>query len=357
MVFQDFKMLTPDTRLEQLSYWLTQQVDLQAEAHTLEPASSDASFRRYFRCQTGLISHPTLILMDAPPPQEDVHPFVHVAQLLGSMHVTVPQVMAQDLEQGFLALSDLGNKTYLSALNPSNATALYKNAYSALVQFQQIDPASSGLPPYDEQRLLNEMQLFIDWYVTKHKQTQLTDVEQTDLQRIFLVLARDAQAQGQVLVHRDYHSRNLMCIDPHSSAAQRGDANPGILDFQDAVIGPITYDLVSLFRDAYIQWPEEQVLDWSIRYWEMAKKAGLPVHDDPSEFYRQFEFMGLQRHLKVLGIFARLNYRDGKDGYLKDLPLVMHYTRKVAERFSVFKPLVRLLDRLDGITPSVGYTF
>ncbi len=350
-------MFDHDVRLQELAHWLSAQTHLQPDVAGLKPASSDASFRRYFRCGTGLAGHPSLILMDAPPPQEDVRPFIHVAQLLAAQGVTVPEVLAADTERGFLALSDLGNTTYLSVLNQANAKALYEDACTALIAFQHADTATLGLPAYDEQRLIAEMQLFIDWYVIKHRQATLTDAEAADLQRIFLLLARDATSQGQVLVHRDYHSRNLMVVDSQSPAQARGQSNPGILDFQDAVVGPITYDLVSLFRDAYIHWPEEQVLDWSIRYWEQARKAGLPVDADPSEFYRQFEFMGLQRHLKVLGIFARLYHRDGKEGYLKDLPLVMHYTRHVAQRFSVLKPLIRLLDRLDDVTPTVGYTF
>jgi N-acetylmuramate 1-kinase len=190
--------------------------------------------------------------------------------------------------------------------------------------------------------------LFPDWYITKHLGVTLTDKQQTELNNVFDTLLANNLAQAQVYVHRDYHSRNLMVIPQ---------GNPGILDFQDAVYGPITYDLVSLLRDAYIQWDEEMVLDWAIRYWEGAKRAGLPVNPDIDAFYRDFEFMGVQRHLKVLGIFARLYHRDGKDGYLKDLPLVMEYTRKAAGRYNVLKPLVKLLDEIENKAPQFGYTF
>jgi N-acetylmuramate 1-kinase len=204
------------------------------------------------------------------------------------------------------------------------------------------------LPEYDRALLQRELMLFPDWYIGKHLGVTMTDKQTETLNKIFDSLLANNLAQPQVYVHRDYHSRNLMVMS-------RG--NPGILDFQDAVYGPITYDLVSLLRDAYIQWDEEMVLDWVIRYWERAKRAGLPVNPDIDAFYRDFEFMGLQRHLKVLGIFARLYHRDGKDAYLKDLPLVMEYTRKAAGRYNALAPLIRLLDELEGKAPSVGYTF
>jgi hypothetical protein len=346
-----------DTRLASLTQWVSSQPDLHADVNTIAPASSDASFRRYFRLNSGLEAHPSLILMDAPPPQEDVRPFVAIAHLLAQAGVSVPQILAKDEAAGFLALSDLGNTTYLSVLSEGNARGLYTSAYEALLKIQLGTKADTPLPPYDQTRLVAEMQLFPDWYAAQHCGKSLLDDEKNALAKIFELLAKDAMAQAQVIVHRDYHSRNLMVIETGSAAAVRREPTPGILDFQDAVIGPVTYDLVSLFRDAYIEWTDEQVLDWSIRYWEAAKKAGVPVHSDPSEFFRQFEWMGLQRHLKVLGIFARLYHRDGKDGYLKDLPLVMRYTRKVAERFSVFKPLVKILDRLVDVQPMTAYTF
>lgn len=312
---------------------------------SLRPASSDASFRRYFRLDGA--DGKTYIAMDAPPPQEDVGPFMHVAEVFGKTGVTVPDVLQADRKQGFLLLTDLGNTTYLKLLGPDTAHKLYIDAIEALVLLQaQSQPGV--LPEYDRTLLTRELMLFPDWYVGKHLNTTLNEKQTSDLNRVFDVLLANNLAQPQVYVHRDYHSRNLMVLE-------RG--NPGILDFQDAVYGPITYDLVSLLRDAYIQWDEELVLDWAIRYWEKARRAGLPVSHDVDSFYRDFEFMGLQRHLKVLGIFARLYHRDGKDAYLNDLPLVMEYTRKAAGRYRELSPLIRLLDELEQRGPSVGYTF
>jgi hypothetical protein len=221
------------------------------------------------------------------------------------------------------------------------------DAIDALVLLQ-VQSRPEVLPEYDRALLLRELMLFPEWYIGKHLGVSMTEAQTVELNKVFDALLANNLAQPQVFVHRDYHSRNLMVLDT---------GNPGILDFQDAVYGPITYDLVSLLRDAYIQWDEEMVLDWAIRYWERAKRAGLPVNPDIDAFYRDFEFMGLQRHLKVLGIFARLYHRDGKDAYLKDLPLVMEYTRKAANRYTALKPLVRLLDALEDKAPQVGYTF
>ena len=282
--------------------------------------------------------------MDAPPQQEDCTPFVDVAKLLLHAGLNVPKVIAQDLQNGFLLLSDLGDDTYLSQLNQDNALKLYGDATNALIKMQ-LASKPNVLPPYDETLLTREMLLFPDWYVNKHLNITLNDEQKGWLKTTFDVLNKNILAQGKVTVHRDYHSRNLMiCID-----------NPGILDFQDAVYGPITYDLLSLLKDAYIQWDEEQIIDWAVRYWQPAKKAGLPVPDDFSEFYRDFEWMGAQRHIKVLGIFARLSHRDGKDSYLKDMPLVMHYLRKVCERYVELRPMLRLLDALEGRVPRPKY--
>jgi len=260
------------------------------------------------------------------------------------MHV--PKVLAQDLDQGFLLLSDLGDVTYLSMLNLTSAPSLYHDANTALIKLQ-LASKPDVLPEYDAALLTREMQLFPDWYISKHLNVTLDEKQQAVLQQTFEVLNRNILAQGKVYVHRDYHARNLMVCED----------NPGVLDFQDAVYGPITYDLVSLLKDAYIGWEEEQIIDWCVRYWQAARKAELPVPDDFSEFYRDFEYMGAQRHIKVLGIFARLYHRDGKDGYLKDMPLVMTYLRKVCERYIELKPLLRLLDSLEGTKPQVGYTF
>lgn len=334
-----------DLRLSLLRDWLATLSTPAVNPETLRPASADASFRRYFRVDTA--DGKSLVAMDAPPPQEDVRPFVHVAGLFGATGVSVPAVVAQDVERGFLLLSDLGSTTYLNQLNNDTAHKLYMDAIDALVLLQTQSKADV-LPEYDRALLSRELQLFPDWYITRHLAVTLTDEQKNTLSRVFDVLLANNLAQAQVYVHRDYHSRNLMVLPS---------GNPGIIDFQDAVYGPITYDLVSLLRDAYIQWDEEMVLDWVIRYWERAKRAGLPVAPDIDTFYRDFEFMGLQRHLKVLGIFARLYHRDGKDAYLKDLPLVMEYTLKAARRYTALTPLVRLIEKLEDKAPQVGYTF
>lgn len=334
-----------DPRLTQLQNWLTSVPAPSLLLASLRPASSDASFRRYFRIDG--TDGGSYIVMDAPPPQEDVRPFIHVADVFGAAGVSVPSILAQDIESGFLLLSDLGSTTYLQLLNPDNAHKLYIDAIDAMVQIQ-VHSTPAVLPEYDRALLLRELMLFPEWYIGKHLGLTMTEKQTATLNKVFDALLANNLAQAQVYVHRDYHSRNLMVLP---------NGNPGILDFQDAVYGPITYDLASLLRDAYIQWDEEIVLDWAIRYWERAKRAGLPVNSDIDSFYRDFEYMGLQRHLKVLGIFARLYHRDGKDAYLKDMPLVMEYTRKAAHRYKELAPLVRLLDELEDKAPQVGYTF
>jgi aminoglycoside/choline kinase family phosphotransferase len=328
-------------RTELLDDWLQQQFP--ATPFSFAPASADASFRRYFRVT---LPERTLIVMDAPPRHEDCRPFIHVAGLLRAAGVNAPEVLAQDLAKGFLLLTDLGGQTYLDALDEARADDLYRDASAALIKFQ-LASHRDELPPFDEALLLREMRLFPDWYVGKHLQYTLSSEQAAQLEETFALLNRNILAQGQVFVHRDYHSRNLMV----------NERNPGVLDFQDAVYGAVTYDLVSLFKDAYIGWEEERILDWTIRYWEKAKKAGLPVPADFATFYRDFEWVGAQRHIKVLGIFARLCHRDGKDGYLKDMPLVMAYLRKVCERYSELHPLFRLLDTLENRQAAVGYTF
>jgi hypothetical protein len=328
-------------RKQQLEAWL-QQV-LGNDDFTLTTASADASFRRYFRVHT---ASRTMIAMDAPPPQEDCRPFVRIAKLLLAAELNVPEVLAEEIQLGFLLLSDLGDTTYLSVLNVENAPRLYGDATQALVKMQ-LASQPDALPPYDEALLTREMQLFPDWYLVKHLNVVLDEAQTKVLQQTFALLNQNILAQAKVTVHRDYHSRNLMVCDH----------NPGILDFQDAVYGPITYDLVSLLKDAYIVWDEEQVIDWVARYWQSAKKAGLPVSADFGEFYRDFEWMGAQRHIKVLGIFARLYHRDGKDGYLKDMPLVMAYLRKVCGRYVELKPMLKLLNALEGLEDKAGFTF
>jgi aminoglycoside/choline kinase family phosphotransferase len=246
-------------------------------------------------------------------------------------------VMAENYAEGFLLLSDLGTKTYLDSIDKKNAKQLYGDASDALIKMQ-LASRPHVLPPYDAATLQREMDLFEEWYLKRHHQTPLDQKEQADLGTIFTLIKENNVAQTQVYVHRDYHSRNLMYTDQN---------NPGVLDFQDALYGPITYDAVSLWRDAYIEWSEEEVIDFLIDYWERARKVGLGVPSDFADFYRDFEWMGLQRHLKILGIFARLYHRDGKENYLKDIPLVLKYVRAVASRYIALKPLLRILDRIE----------
>ena len=278
--------------------------------------------------------------MDAPPEVEDCRPFVHVAQLMNAAGVHVPEIVAQDIARGFLLLSDLGTMTYRSALDEHNADALFSDAIEALVKWQ-LASRTGVLPPYDAALLNRELELFPDWYMGRHLNRPPDTGQRAALDQLFRLLAEAALAQPKVYVHRDYMPRNLMVSAP----------NPGVLDFQDAVYGPITYDVVSLFRDAFLSWPEERVLDWSVKYWERARSAALPVHSDFGAFYRDFEWMGLQRHLKVLGIFARIHYRDGKPGYLDDTPRFLTYARAVASRYSALGPLIELLDALDNGSP------
>jgi aminoglycoside/choline kinase family phosphotransferase len=337
-----------DPRLSALALWL--EATLGTTAFVLAPASADASFRRYFRATlaAGHALAPgtrTLIVMDAPPPMEDCRPFVHVAGLLQAAGVHAPVVLAQDLARGFLLLSDLGSTTYLAALDAATARPLYVDAIDALIRFQ-VASRPGELPEYDEALLRRELELFPDWYVARHLGRTLDDVQRDALERVFRAVLANNLAQPRVYVHRDYHSRNLMVSTP----------NPGVLDFQDAVFGPVTYDLVSLLRDAYIEWEEERQLDLAIRYWERARAAGVPVHADFGEFWRDFEWMGVQRQLKVLGIFARLAHRDGKTGYVQDMPLVMRYLRGACARYRELGPLRALLDALEDRAPLVSAT-
>jgi aminoglycoside/choline kinase family phosphotransferase len=354
-------------RQQQLTDWLHSLFP--TEQFTLAPASADASFRRYFRAT--FADGQTRIVMDAPPQHEDCRPFLHIAGLFEAAGAHVPHVYAQDLEQGFLLLSDLGNTTYLHALaggEAGSARKLYGDATDTLIDIQ-LASRDNELPPYDEAMLMREMRLFPDWYIARHLNATLSDEQKAKLETVFARIIANNLAQPRVYVHRDYHSRNLMFVEslspdalPHVgerdvASPREFRINPGILDFQDAVYGPITYDLVSLFKDAYIRWEEAEIIDWLIRYWEKARIAGLPVHSDFSAFYRDYEWMGVQRHLKVLGIFARLYHRDGKDGYLNDLPLVMSYLRAACARYIDLKPLLNLLDALEPQASKEGYTF
>ena len=333
--------VSSDIRSEQLREWLTAHVA--AGAFTMQPASADASFRRYFRVAADGRSW---IAMDAPPPHEDCRPFVRVAGLLRSAGVNAPRVEAQDLERGFLLLTDFGDTTYLAALDEANADRLFGDAIEALLKWQ-LASREGELPAYDEALLRCECELFPQWYIARHLGVTLPDAQQQALSETFKLVIARARAQPAVYVHRDYMPRNLMVTDP----------NPGVIDFQDAVYGPVSYDVVSLMRDAFVSWEEERVIDWTVRYWERAKKAGLPVDADFSRFYCDFEWMGLQRHLKVLGIFARIHYRDGKQGYLEDTPRFMRYARAVAERYRELAPLAQLFDLIEKRQPAVGQPF
>ncbi|MFO1270835.1 MAG: phosphotransferase [Rubrivivax sp.] len=317
---------------------------------TLAPASADASFRRYFRVRAGDAS---LIVMDAPPPQEDVRPFVKVAGLIDAAGLHAPRVLECDAAQGFLLLTDLGRTPYLEALREADgaqADRLMRDAVRALVRFQQAVPAAE-LPPYDDALLRRELALFPDWCVAREFGVSWTDAQRHDWQRICDLLVASALAQPVVAVHRDWMPRNLMVADP----------NPGILDFQDAVAGPISYDVASLLRDAFISWDEEREIDWAVRWWEAARRAGLPLGEDLGHdfgaFWRALEWMGLQRHLKVLGIFCRLKHRDGKPRYSEDLPRFFAYATKVAMRYRPLAPLVALLEPLSGQRLQAGFTF
>ena len=338
----------PDARLDALSSWLTTlPTELGLQPGTLRTASADASFRRYFRLDAAA---GTLIAMDAPPAQEDSGPYVKVAALLHAAGLNAPRIVAQDLTQGFLLLTDLGTQTFLHVLDDANADGLYAAAIDALITWQCAS-RPDVLPPYDAALLARELALFPDWYVGRHLQHTLTPAQRLTLERSNALLIDAALAQPRVYVHRDYMPRNLMVSTP----------NPGILDFQDAVYGPVTYDVVSLMRDAFISWEEARVLDWTVRYWERARGAGLldagGLGSDFGAFYRAFEWMGLQRHLKVLGIFARINYRDGKPQYLADTPRFVRYVRGVTQRYGERKPLALLIDELEGVAVRNGFSF
>ncbi|MBK7355719.1 phosphotransferase [Propionivibrio sp.] len=321
----------------------------------LEPASADASFRRYFR--VSLPDGNSRIVMDAPPEFEDCRPFLQVASLFAAAGVHVPVVYDKDLDHGFLLLSDLGRTTYLDALDHTTAPKLYHDANVALVRIQ-LASRRDILPGYDRALLERELNLFPEWYVVRHLGAVLGEDQRVMLRSVFDTLLANNLAQAQVFVHRDFHSRNLMVCDRDgASVAHNYRLNPGIIDFQDAVFGPITYDAVSLYRDAYIQWEEAEELDFVIRYWEMARQASLPVQADFHDFYRDYEWMGAQRQLKVLGIFARLCHRDGKEDYLHDMPRVMSYLRRTCERYRELRPLARLLDQLENRQVETGFTF
>lgn len=327
-----------------------------AERHGLDPAtvraaSADASFRRYFRVDARA-GGASFIVMDAPPPHEDVRPFVQVAGLIQGAGLHGPRVLAQDTEQGFLLLDDLGSTLYLDALRdaaPKQADTLMRDAVKALVQWQSAVP-SDGLPPYDEALLRRELQLFPDWCVQREFGVTWTETQAAQWERVCAALVASALDQPVVAVHRDWMPRNLMVADP----------NPGILDFQDAARGAVTYDIASLLRDAFLSWDEEREIDWAARYWDQARRAGVfgshAMAEDFGEFWRALEWMGLQRHLKVLGIFCRLKHRDGKPKYAEDLPRFFAYATKVALRYAPLQPLLPLIEPLADLKLQSGFT-
>jgi N-acetylmuramate 1-kinase len=322
-----------DSRLAQLTRWVFD--DLGFEGGRLAPASADASFRRYFRVTRG---EDTYIVMDAPPDKEDLGPFSSVARLLLRIGVNVPVILATDSKRGFLLLSDLGVRQYLGELAVETADRLYADALGALSAMQTADGAMArDLPRYSHALLMREMDLMPEWFLGSHLRLQVSAAERGMLAGQFEILAQSALAQPAAFVHRDYHSRNLLVTETD---------NPGILDFQDAVWGPVTYDLASLLKDCYIAWPAPRVRDWALQYRERLLTRGFPfLGATESEFIRWFDLVGLQRHLKVLGIFARLFYRDGKQQYLKDLPRVLRYTREAAGAYAETSQLAEFIAR------------
>lgn len=321
---------TRDARLERLTEWVTEVLGLTAPA--IRPASTDASFRRYFRVQAGAESY---IVMDAPPAQEDLGPYLRVAERFGALGLNVPKTLARDLGRGFLLISDLGERLYLDHLAEATVERLYGDALAALLVLQAGSPTDPGfLPAYDAALLRREMELFRDWYLIRHRGVRLTDAQQAAFETGMALLVQSALEQPRVWVHRDYHSRNLLWTAVN---------NPGIVDFQDAVSGPVTYDLVSLLRDCYIAWPRARVEDWALGYFDLALQSGVPVGEDEERFLKWFDWMGVQRHLKASGIFARLNHRDGKAGYLKDIPRTLGYALEVTGRYPELAPLHEVL--------------
>lgn len=321
-------------RLQQLNQWLAEIIG--SEDYQLQPASGDASFRRYFR-----LTHndETCIVMDAPPAQEGCSPFIDVAERLLAVNINVPRILEKDLKQGFLLLSDLGDEQYLDHLTEESADKLYQDAMQALFCMQQ-QTDTNGLPPYDEKLLLQEMELFRDWLLKKHIGLDLSKEIQTMLDEVFKLLLDEALAQPKVFVHRDYHSRNLMI---NGSGFDSG--NPGVLDFQDAVCGPFTYDLVSLLKDCYIKWPGQQIRGWAHNFFEQIAENHPDI--DEEKFMQWFDLMGVQRHLKASGIFARLCHRDGKSGYLADIPRTLSY---IVDLNGEYPELQGLIELIQGIS-------
>jgi len=321
-----------DLRLQHLQSWLKEVAGL--TDFRISVASADASFRRYFRVH---LADRTLIAMDAPPDKEDCAPFVRIAKAFGALGLHVPEIICEDLSNGFLLLSDLGDTQYAQVLAPGTVDALYGDAMDALYRLQTGPRPSLSLPAYDYALLQREMDLFRDWFLGKHLGIMLDANQQAALAQVSEQLAQSALAQPQVWVHRDYHSRNLMKLDQ---------GNPGVLDFQDAVVGAVTYDLVSLLRDCYVDWPRPQVEAWAEAYRLRLSEQGLLRDVDSRTFRRWFDWMGVQRHMKAIGIFARLNHRDNKPGYLKDIPRTLGYVLQVTQDYVELQPLNKLIHQV-----------
>lgn len=328
------------------AWFVSQQADFGLVPDTLGLASADASFRRYFRVQS---NRGSLVIMDAPPEKENCKPFVDIAALLNHAGLRAPKILAWDEGNGFMLLTDLGTRTMMQTITPAQPPLnLYLNAVDTLVQWQ-LSSAPQVLPPYDEALLRRELELFPEWYIGAHRQVTIDPAMRKTLDDTFALLIQNNLSWPSVYVHRDFMPRNLMVPDDLAVPGQTDPRYLGVLDFQDAVYGPITYDIASLMRDAFLTWEEDFCLDVTIRYWEKARKAGLPVGDDFGEFYRGVEWMGLQRHLKIAGIFARLTLRDGKPKYLADTPRFINYIRSTCSRYIQLKPLLRLVEKVDGI--------
>ncbi len=335
---------TQDTRLEIVLSWLkTLQGEFELQIDTLAPASSDAGFRRYFRIKA---DRGTMIVMDAPPELVPVGPYLAVGSLMKNAGVNVPEIYAVNESQGLILMSDLGTQTYLDMLNEENAASMMDAATDSLVLWQKATQAGM-LPDYDRAVLKREIDLFGEWYVAKHRGYQITEAQNTIIQNTFEKIIANNLAESRVYVHRDFMPRNLMVCEPM----------PGVIDFQDALLGPVSYDIASLMRDAFISWGEPFVLDVTIRYWDKARRAGIDVPEDFGAFWKNVEWMGMQRHLKVLGIFARLNYRDNKPKYLADTPRFLHYVRETANRYDELKAINWLLDQFEETKSKGAYTF
>ena len=358
---QQVKIEWPNTQREaQFQQWLdAQAANFGLVTPTVRPASADASFRRYFRVDgvSGNDKPKSFIIMDAPPDKENCEPFVRIAKLMGDCGLLVPQILNWQLENGFILLDDLGQSTMMEVIDKSKPQAnmgLYLRAVEALLALQQSQQVHT-LPLYDEALLQRELHLFPDWYIAQHRKVELSDTQKNTINKTFGLIIERNLASPKVFVHRDFMPRNLMM--PHDANEPR----LGVLDFQDAVYGPITYDIASLMRDAFLSWEEDFVLEITIRYWERARKLGLMDFDGWSQdfgaFWRAVEWMGLQRHLKVAGIFARLTLRDGKDKYLADTPRFINYIRHTASRYAELTPLLRLIDTLEGTHPEMSLAY